>query len=170
MTIPRSRPPSILPRLATLLVAVAVVASELVPATVGAGSLSGTDGSVLIRQPQLRPATLGNGGVSGLQYADPLQGMVVMAPPGPTSQGTAQLQHPLLIPPGRGIQPHLALTYDSGAGSSWVGTGWDLSVGAISVDNRWGVPRYDANRETETYVLDGQQLSPTAVRSDCPSS
>jgi RHS repeat-associated protein len=89
--------------------------------------------------------------------------MVVMAPPTPNSQGSAQLQHPLLIPPGRGIQPSLVLTYDSGAGDSWVGNGWDLSVGAITIDTRWGVPRYDPAKETESYVLDGQQLSPTAV-------
>jgi hypothetical protein len=91
--------------------------------------------------------------------------MTVMAPPEPTAQGTAQLHHPLLIPSGRGIQPSLDLTYDSSAGSTWVGTGWDLSVGEISIDTRWGVPRYDPNKETETYVLDGQTLSPTAVRS-----
>jgi hypothetical protein len=45
-----------------------------------------------------------------------------------------------------------------------VGTGWDLSVGEISVDTRWGVPRFDAVKESETYLLDGQVLNPTAVR------
>jgi RHS repeat-associated protein len=166
MNITRSRSPSILSSLATFLVAAAVAVSALLPPTVAIGNLTETNGSVLIRQPQLQPAALGNSGLTGLQYADPAHSMVVMAPPTPTSQGTALVQHPLLIPPGRGIQPHLVLTYDSSAGSGWVGTAWDLSVGAISVDTRWGVPRYDPSKETETYLLDGQQLSPTAVRSD----
>src|SRR5216683_5080268 len=121
--------------------------------------------SVLARQPQLQPSTQGAGSVAALQYADPGAGLTVMAPPEPTSRGTAQLHHPLLIPSGRGIQPGLDLTYDSSAGSTWVGTGWDLSVGEISIDTRWGVPRYDPQKETDTYVLDGEVLSPTAVRS-----
>ena len=35
----------------------------------------------------------------------------------------------------------------------------------MSVDTRWGVPRYQPSQEGETYQLDGNQLSPTAVRS-----
>jgi hypothetical protein len=69
MSILRSRPPSILPCLATFLIAVSVATSALVPAMVAAGSLGGTDGSVLIRQPQLQPAALGNGGITGLGAA-----------------------------------------------------------------------------------------------------
>ncbi len=143
--------------------AVGLLASTLV--TPQAATADNANDSVLVRQPQLQPSTQGSGSSAALQYADPSAGMTVMAPPDPTSQGTAQLHHPLLIPPGRGIQPSLDLMYDSSAGNTWVGTGWDLSVGTISIDTRWGVPRYDPQKETETYMLDGQQLSPTAVRS-----
>ncbi len=135
--------------------------------TLTADTLSGVDKSVLIREPQLRPGALGNGSLAGLQFANPAEQLVVMSPPEASNQGGAALEHPLMIPPGRGgFQPKLALTYDSSGGNGWVGTGWDLSVGDISVDTRWGVPRFDLKKESETYVLNGQVLSPTAVRAD----
>jgi len=145
----------------TTLLAVSLVASALIPPErARADVLAGTNESVLVRQPQVGAQAQGDGSVIGLQYADPAEQLVVMDPPQPSNQGDAQLQHPLLIPAGRGIQPNLVLNYDSSGGSGWVGTGWDLAVGAISVDTRWGVPRFDQNKETETYVLDGQVLSP----------
>ena len=51
--------------------------------------------------------------------------------------------HPLSVPPGRGgIQLTLALTYSSAGDNGWIGQGWDLSVGSVTIDTRWGVPRY----------------------------
>jgi hypothetical protein len=157
---------SILFRVGSTLLAVGLLVSTMVPPeSATADVLGGAADSVLGRPAQAQPGSLGDGSLGSLQYANPTEQMVVMAPPQPNSQGGAQLQHPLLIPGGRGIAPSLVLTYASTAGSSWVGTGWDLSVGDISVDTRWGVPRYDQHKETETYLLDGKQLSPTAVRS-----
>src|SRR5215211_5323263 len=151
----------------SVLLAIGLAAGAVLPADrARANFLAGTNDSVLGRPPQLHPGALGDGSLSGLQYADPTEQMVLMEPPEPNNHGGAVLQHPLLIPNGRGgFQPNLVLAYDSGAGSSWVGTGWDLSVGAIEVDTRWGVPRYSADKESETYLLDGEVLSPTAVRS-----
>ncbi len=141
-----------------------MVASTLVmPATASSASLAGADQSVLIRPPQVQPGDLGDATPMNLHYGDPGAGMLAIAPPAPNNRGTAQLQHPLLIPSGRSLQPNLILEYDSAAASSWVGAGWNLSVGEITIDTRWGVPRYDPQKETETYLLDGQQLSPTAV-------
>ena len=34
-----------------------------------------------------------------------------------------------------------------------------LSVPSITLDTRWGVPRYDMAGETETYLLSGSMLS-----------
>src|SRR5262249_19270511 len=39
-----------------------------------------------------------------------------------------------------------------------------LHVGSISVDTRFGAARYDCQIETETYTLDGEQLTPIAHR------
>ena len=64
------------------------------------------------------------------------------------------------------MQPQLAIQYNSSGGNGWLGLGWDLSVPSISIDTRWGVPRYRADKETETYMFNGQQLSPVTHRTD----
>lgn len=83
----------------------------------------------------------------------------------PILQGQATFPHPLTLPPGRqNLQPQLELTYNSEAPNSWCGLGWSLTLPAITIDTRWGVPRYDQALETETYLLKDQQLSPVAHR------
>lgn len=62
------------------------------------------------------------------------------------------------------MQPGLAIQYNSGGGNGWLGLGWDLSIPSISIDNRWGVPRYDGANESETYIMSGEMLSPIAHR------
>jgi RHS repeat-associated protein len=161
--------------LAILAILVTVLSAASLPTTgspvdspgAPADSLSDTTQSILRREPQVRPDAWSNGSLQGLQYADPTEQLMVMSPPEPNNQGSAELSHPLRIPPGRGgFQPNLEITYSSAAGNGWLGTGWDLSVGAIEVDTRWGVPRFDHAKETETYTLGGQVLNPTAVRAD----
>ncbi|MFL5734672.1 MAG: SpvB/TcaC N-terminal domain-containing protein, partial [Chloroflexia bacterium] len=127
--------------------------------TVASGSpLGGANDTTLAREPQLTPAEIGNGSTAGLQFPDPSEGLALVQPPGASNDGGAHLSYPLLIPKGRGIAPDLSLQYDSGGENGWAGLGWDLSVGEISVDTRWGAPRFDANRESETYLLDGSML------------
>jgi RHS repeat-associated protein len=95
-----------------------------------------------------------------LKLADPAAGITEIEPPGSNSDGAARLRYPIEVPPGRrGVQPSLALTYDSERTntSGWVGVGWDLSLSSIEVDTRFGVPRYDSS---ETYLLDGDALVP----------
>ncbi len=134
--------------------------------TAHADVLSGANSATLIREPQQSPDGLGAAGLNGLQYADPTARIDLVQPPVANNQGDAELTYPLSVPPGRvGVQPDLALSYSSSGGNGWVGLGWDLSVGAVTIDTRWGVPRYDATKESETYLLDGDVLAPTAVRS-----
>ncbi|UVS78199.1 SpvB/TcaC N-terminal domain-containing protein [Actinokineospora sp. UTMC 2448] len=100
-----------------------------------------------------------------IQAADPAQGVALIAPPGPNSQGDNRLSHPIEVPPGReGLQPKLDVRYNSSGGNGWMGTGWDLATPAIVTETRWGVPRYDDGLETETYLLNGEQLTPVAHR------
>src|SRR5436190_12603220 len=132
--------------------------------TVAWGSpLGGANDTTLAREPQLTPAEIGNGSTAGLQFPDPSEGLALVQPPGASNDGGAHLSYPLLIPKGRGIAPDLSLQYDSGGENGWTGQGWDLSVGEISVDTRWGAPRFDPNKESETYLLDGDMLIPNSL-------
>jgi RHS repeat-associated protein len=103
--------------------------------------------------------------ISDLKAADPGAGIDLIEPPQASYDGDARLTYPIDLPPGRaGMEPQLALTYDSGAGDGWLGVGWDLPTPAVTIDTRWGVPRYSALRETETYSLNGMELTPVAHR------
>ena len=97
--------------------------------------------------------------IKELKAADPLEGMTLMQPPMANNSGTANLSYPIEIPAGRqGMQPSLALTYSSGGGNGWLGVGWDISIPSITVETRWGVPRYDQSKESEVYVYEGEQM------------
>jgi hypothetical protein len=63
--------------------------------------------------------------------------------------GTMNYAIPIEVPPGRkGMQPKLALTYDSSGGNGKVGIGWELQVGAIERNTKFGV-----NYDGDAYVL-----------------
>ena len=97
--------------------------------------------------------------IKELKAADPLEGLTLMQPPTANNSGTANMSYPIEIPAGRqGMQPNLALTYSSGGGNGWLGVGWDISIPSITVETRWGVPRYDSDQESEVYVYEGEQL------------
>ena len=97
--------------------------------------------------------------ISGLEAANPMSGYTTIAPPEANNMGTATLSYPFHVPAGRGgVQPNVALNYNSNGGNGVCGMGWDFSVPSISVETRWGVPLYDNNSETETYLFNGEQL------------
>ena len=97
--------------------------------------------------------------MSDLEAANPIEGVTLIQPPSANSDGTVALNYPLTIPDGRGgMQPSLALTYNSEGSNGWLGVGWDIPVPAISVDTRWGVPRYSTAKESEVYLYKGEQL------------
>ena len=97
--------------------------------------------------------------IKELKAADPLEGLTLMQPPTANNSGTANLSYPIEIPAGRqGMQPNLALTYSSSGGNGWLGVGWDIPIPSITVETRWGVPRYDQEMESEVYVYEGEQL------------
>jgi hypothetical protein len=57
------------------------------------------------------------------------------------------------------MQPSLGIQYNSDGGSGLLGEGWDLPLQSITVDTRWGVPRYSDTKETETYSMNGVMLA-----------
>ncbi|MDH4275226.1 MAG: hypothetical protein OEW08_09325, partial [Gammaproteobacteria bacterium] len=103
--------------------------------------------------------------IKDIKAADPGAAINLIEPPQANNSGDASLNYPLELPAGRnGMQPQLSIAYNSGGGNGWLGVGWDLSVPSVSVETRWGVPRYHATKETETYALEGKMLTPVAHR------
>jgi RHS repeat-associated protein len=97
--------------------------------------------------------------MTGIKAADPSSKVQLIAPPSANPRGTATLEYPFEMPPARnGMQPRLGIRYNSESGSGWLGEGWDLDIPSITVDTRWGVPRYSQSQETETYTMDGTML------------
>jgi RHS repeat-associated protein len=105
--------------------------------------------------------------IKDIKAADPGSQVNLIEAPKADNTGDARLSYPVEVPPGRqGMQPQLAVTYGSAGGNGWMGMGWDMPMQAIVIDTRWGVPRYDANLETETYTMRGEMLTPVAHRGD----
>jgi hypothetical protein len=107
-----------------------------------------------------------------IKAADPGAGINLIEAPQANNKGDARVSYPIEIPPGRGgMQPNIAVSYNSGGSNGWLGAGWDIPIQAITVDTRWGVPRYDdgqlvpgSPKETETYLLNGEELAPVFNR------
>jgi RHS repeat-associated protein len=105
--------------------------------------------------------------MKGIKAANPAEAVNMIQPPQANSMGGAGISYPIETPAGRaGLQPQLAIGYNSGGGNGWLGIGWDLSLPSITIDTRWGAPRFDAQNETETYSMGGAQLSPVAHKGD----
>ncbi|WP_084016604.1 SpvB/TcaC N-terminal domain-containing protein [Moheibacter sediminis] len=82
-----------------------------------------------------------------------------ITPPTASPDGSANLNYPIVLPEGlNGVTPSLSVNYNSDAGNSWMGIGWNIGVPAVYLDTRWGVPRFDPNLESELYSLFGEQL------------
>jgi hypothetical protein len=96
-----------------------------------------------------------------IKAANPIAGLNIISPPSANNMGTANISFPIEIPPGRqGMQPNLALQYNSAGGNGWMGMGWDLSIPSITVETRWGVPTYRNDVESEDYLIAGEQIAP----------
>lgn len=103
--------------------------------------------------------------LSGIQAVNPTENIPMVSVPQINDRGDAALTFPLILPVGRqGMTPDLSVNYNSGADEGDFGLGWSLSVPTISVDTRWGVPLYDTAKETESYLLNGEEL--LLVKSD----
>jgi Salmonella virulence plasmid 65kDa B protein len=81
------------------------------------------------------------------------------------NSGSVRQTVQLMVPPGTaGMQPAVALRYDSGFGNGSVGLGWSLGVSSIQRRTDRGLPKYTAS---DTWLLDGAELvevSPNVFR------
>jgi len=105
--------------------------------------------------------------ITDLKVADPLAGVALISAPSANNMGSATTGLSIEVPAGRaGMQPGLSIQYSSQGGNGWMGLGWNIQVPEISVETRWGVPRYDAINETESYLYAGEELTPQVQRSN----
>lgn len=78
--------------------------------------------------------------------------------------GTGSMTVPIAMSPGRGgFTPQLSLSYDSGAGNSPFGLGWNIGLASISRKTSKGLPQYDGlpkyydNEESDVFLLSGAE-------------
>ena len=68
--------------------------------------------------------------------------------------GTSGVSVPLPISPGRtGLQPALALAYNSGGGNGPFGLGWSVAAGSITRRTDKGLPQYIDAQDSDTFIL-----------------
>ncbi|WP_436500233.1 SpvB/TcaC N-terminal domain-containing protein [Actinokineospora sp. HUAS TT18] len=162
----RARVKSLLLTLVVALAALGVVPPGWVAAAGAPGPAAGADSAVT--GPEHPEGTSFNPNqIKDIKAADPGAGVNLVDAPTANNSGDARLSYPLEVPKGRaGLEPKLTVAYSSSGANGWLGVGWDLSTPTVTVETRWGVPRYDAGLETETYLLNGEQLTPVAHRSE----
>ena len=106
--------------------------------------------------------------MTDLPDPDPLEGIPMVTVDGLSSfgsptgdnSGSASLTYPIVLPAGRhGLQPDVSLHYNSDGGNGFLGVGWSMVAPAVTIDTRWGVPRYDIFRETEAYLVNGEPVA-----------
>ena len=104
-------------------------------------------------------------GISELKAVDPGAGIHQIEAPTANQNGTAALSYPFEVPKGRaGIAASAGLQYSSDGSSSYVGYGWSLPVQSIDIETRWGVPHFNEEYESESYLLMGKQLNDRVYR------
>jgi RHS repeat-associated protein len=72
--------------------------------------------------------------------------------------GSGRTNFDIEVPPARGVSPKLSLNYSSSGGNSWIGLGWDLSIGWVSFIQRRGVrkgvPEYNDYTDDDADVFE----------------
>lgn len=72
--------------------------------------------------------------------------------------GTGSFSVPLKISPGRsGFTPQLSLSYDTGSGNGVFGLGWNIGVSSISRKTQKGIPRYEDETDSDTFLWSGAE-------------
>ncbi len=94
--------------------------------------------------------------IKDIKAGDPAAGVNLIETPQANPNGDAFLSYPIEVPRGRnGMQPRLEIRYSSSGGNGWLGQGWDLPVPSVTIDTKFGVPRYN---DSDTYLLEGAEL------------
>lgn len=86
--------------------------------------------------------------------------------------GAAQMSVPISIPAGAGgVQPDLAMSYNSSRGRGNLGTGWSIELPKIVRSTKYGADQArSAAVLSAVYVLDGEELLKSAITERDPFS
>ncbi|HNV46196.1 MAG TPA: SpvB/TcaC N-terminal domain-containing protein, partial [Spirochaetota bacterium] len=104
------------------------------------------------------PLSYNPNSIKDIKAGDPGAGINLIEPPTANSNGDVALSYPIEIPRGRnGMQPQIAVRYNSSGGNGWMGLGWDIPIQSVVIDTKFGVPRYNGS---ETYLLEGASIVP----------
>ncbi|HNR90507.1 MAG TPA: SpvB/TcaC N-terminal domain-containing protein, partial [Spirochaetota bacterium] len=104
------------------------------------------------------PLSYNPNSIKDIKAGDPGAGINLIEPPTANSNGDVALSYPIDIPRGRnGMQPQIAVRYNSSGGNGWMGLGWDIPIQSVVIDTKFGVPRYNGS---ETYLLEGASIVP----------
>ena len=84
--------------------------------------------------------------------------------------GTSSFSVPIAVSRGRsGFQPNLQLSYDSGAGNTPFGLGWNVGLPSIRRKTQQGIPQYRDGVASDTFLLAGaEDLVPALGPDDQP--
>jgi len=94
--------------------------------------------------------------IKDLKVGDPGEGITIIEPPIANNTGEARFSYPIDIPKGRkGMQPQVSIIYNSNNENGWLGFGWDIPLRAITIDTKYGVPRYNGS---EHFILEGMAI------------
>jgi len=96
--------------------------------------------------------------IKDIKTADPMANIPDINGLDVNSQGDASFSIPFNIPKGRnGVNPDIALVYNSSIGNGWLGRGFNINIFSINIDTKFGLPKYDGN---DTYLLNGLEIVP----------
>ncbi|RWX72094.1 hypothetical protein EOA24_03135, partial [Mesorhizobium sp. M2A.F.Ca.ET.039.01.1.1] len=114
-------------------------------------------------RPEQQALSLSSKSLESLEKPDPTGGIPIIASPEANNTGDLKLTYPMEFPGARkDLRPSVSVAYSSQGSGGNIAEGWSLSVPAISVETRWGVPVFSPDFETETYLFNGEQLVPEA--------
>ena len=122
---------------------------ERVPGT-NPGEQNTTQDQQQLTQQQQAPISLPTGGGA-------IRGMGEKFQANPVT-GTASFSVPVKVSPGRaGFTPQLVLSYDSGNSNGVFGLGWDVGIPSIARKTSKGLPKYNDQAESDTFLLSGAE-------------
>jgi hypothetical protein len=110
-------------------------------------------------RPDRPPNSVSDDTLNALRQINPVAGRQIVPLPEPNNDGDLRLSYPIDFPGSRSnLKPSVSISYSAQSQGGNIAEGWRLNVPAISIETRWGVPVFDPNFETESYVFNGEQL------------